>query len=114
MIRGDQVADVELHDFEITQEHPPRDARQVFHAVDRAQNKPVRLTVFSSDMSQRPEFRRALKTDRAMLSMLMHQSIVKFWAAANQTDNSFFGPKIVNSNRSANNWSMRELSPPKT
>jgi serine/threonine protein kinase len=72
------VPDVELKDFEIVGECPPQDARQVFHAVDRAQNKPVRLTVFSSEMSQRPEFRRALKTDRAMLSMLMHQSIVKF------------------------------------
>ncbi len=72
------MPDVELKDFEIVNECPPQDARQVFHAVDRAQNKPVRLTVFSSEMSQRPEFRRALKTDRAMLSMLMHQSIVKF------------------------------------
>ena len=89
MIRGDQVPDVELHDFEITQECPPQDARQIFHAVDRAQNKPVRLTVFSSDMSQRPEFRRALKTDRAMLSMLMHQSIVKFLGSG-ESDGQLF------------------------
>jgi eukaryotic-like serine/threonine-protein kinase len=89
VIRGDQVPDVELHDFEITQECPPRDARQIFHAVDRAQNKPVRLTVFSSDMSQRPEFRRALKTDRAMLSMLMHQSIVKFLGSG-ESDGQLF------------------------
>ena len=89
VIRGDQVPDVELHDFEITQECPPQDARQIFHAVDRAQNKPVRLTVFSSDMSQRPEFRRALKTDRAMLSMLMHQSIVKFLGSG-ESDGQLF------------------------
>ena len=89
VIRGDQVPDVELHDFEITQECPPKDARQIFHAVDRAQNKPVRLTVFSSDMSQRPEFRRALKTDRAMLSMLMHQSIVKFLGSG-ESDGQLF------------------------
>ena len=83
------MPDVELHDFEITQECPPQDARQIFHAVDRAQNKPVRLTVFSSDMSQRPEFRRALKTDRAMLSMLMHQSIVKFLGSG-ESDGQLF------------------------
>jgi serine/threonine protein kinase len=83
------VSDVELKDFEIVSECPPQDARQVFHAVDRAQNKPVRLTVFSSEMSQRPEFRRALKTDRAMLSMLMHQSIVKFLGSG-ESDGQLF------------------------
>ena len=83
------MSDVELKDFEIAQECPPQDARQIFHAVDRAQNKPVRLTVFSSDMSQRPEFRRALKTDRAMLSMLMHQSIVKFLGSG-ESDGQLF------------------------
>jgi hypothetical protein len=83
------VSDVELKDFEIAQECPPQDARQIFHAVDRAQNKPVRLTVFSSDMAQRPEFRRALKTDRAMLSMLMHQSIVKFLGSG-ESDGQLF------------------------
>ncbi len=80
---------VELKDFETISECPPQDARQVFHAVDRAQNKPVRLTVFSSEMSQRPEFRRALKTDRAMLSMLMHQSIVKFLGSG-ESDGQLF------------------------
>lgn len=83
------MPDVELKDFEIVSECPPQDARQVFHAVDRAQNKPVRLTVFSSEMSQRPEFRRALKTDRAMLSMLMHQSIVKFLGSG-ESDGQLF------------------------
>ena len=83
------MSDVELRDFEIVSECPPQDARQVFHAVDRAQNKPVRLTVFSSEMSQRPEFRRALKTDRAMLSMLMHQSIVKFLGSG-ESDGQLF------------------------
>ena len=83
------MPDVELKDFEIISECPPQDARQVFHAVDRAQNKPVRLTVFSSEMSQRPEFRRALKTDRAMLSMLMHQSIVKFLGSG-ESDGQLF------------------------
>ena len=83
------MPDVELKDFETISECPPQDARQVFHAVDRAQNKPVRLTVFSSEMSQRPEFRRALKTDRAMLSMLMHQSIVKFLGSG-ESDGQLF------------------------
>ncbi len=83
------MPDVELRDFEIVRECPPQDARQIFHAIDRAQNKPVRLTVFSSEMSQRPEFRRALKTDRAMLSMLMHQSIVKFLGSG-ESDGQLF------------------------
>ncbi|MFO1001566.1 MAG: protein kinase [Planctomycetaceae bacterium] len=83
------MPDVELKDFEIVSECPPQDARQVFHAVDRAQNKPVRLTIFSAEMSQRPEFRRALKTDRAMLSMLMHQSIVKFLGSG-ESDGQLF------------------------
>ncbi len=83
------MPDVELKDFEIVSECPPGDARQVFHAVDRGNSKPVRLTVFSSEMSQRPEFRRALKTDRAMLSMLMHQSIVKFLGSG-ESDGQLF------------------------
>lgn len=83
------MPDVELKDFEIVSECPPGDARQVFHAVDRGNSRPVRLTVFSSEMSQRPEFRRALKTDRAMLSMLMHQSIVKFLGSG-ESDGQLF------------------------
>lgn len=84
------MPDVELKDFEITEECPPQDSRRVFHATDRAETKPVRLTVFSSEMSQRPEFRRALKTDRAMLSMLMHQSIVRFLGSGESDGQLFF------------------------
>lgn len=84
------MAEIELKDFEIVQECPARDARRVFHAVDRASSKPVRLTVFSSEMSQRPEFRRAFKTDRAMLSMLMHQSIVRFLGSGESDGQLFF------------------------
>jgi serine/threonine protein kinase len=72
------VPDFELVDFEITQELPGREHRCIFRATSKADQKPVLLTVFSAEISQRAEFRRGLKTDRAMLSMLHHQSIVRF------------------------------------
>jgi len=71
------VSDFELTDFEIVQELPAREHRQHFHAVLRARQQTVQLTFFSPEMSQRAEFRRALKTDRAMLMMLQHQSILR-------------------------------------
>lgn len=72
------MADSELADFRIQHELINRDERRVFEAFRGDSVEPVRLTVFTAKISQRPEFRRALKTDRAMLSMLQHQSIVRF------------------------------------
>ena len=72
------MSDFELTDFEVIKELPEREHRQFFEAVQRPERQTVQLTVFSAEMSQRAEFRRALKMDRAMLSMLQHQSIVRF------------------------------------
>lgn len=72
------MSDFELSDFEIVSELPGREHRKLFRAVLRRDGTPVQLTVFSSEISQQPEFRRAVKTDRAMLSMLQHQSILPY------------------------------------
>ena len=72
------MADSELADFRLQRELPDLDGRRVGEACRGDSVEPVRLTVFSAEISQRAEFRRALKTDRAMLSMLKHQSIVRF------------------------------------
>ena len=72
------MSDFELNDFEILRELPAREHRQCFEAVLCENRQSVLLTVFSPEMSQRAEFRRALKMDRAMLSMFQHQSIVRY------------------------------------
>jgi serine/threonine protein kinase len=72
------VSDFELTDFEILQQLPAREHRELFEAVQRERRQAVQLTVFSPEMSRRVEFRRALKMDRAVLSMLQHQSIVPY------------------------------------
>lgn len=69
---------MDLNDFEIGRELRSYPDRRVLAAVDRATGEAVRLTEFSAEISLRPEFRRAVKMDRAMLAMLMHQSILKF------------------------------------
>jgi serine/threonine protein kinase len=72
------VTDLDLKDFEIERELRSYPERRVLAAVHRHTGESVWLTVFSAEISQRPEFRRAVKQDRAMLAMLQHQSIVKF------------------------------------
>jgi len=68
----------DLNDFEIGQKLQSYPEWCVLTAIRKDSGKPVRLTVFSGEISLRPEFRRAVKMDRAMLAMLQHQSIVKF------------------------------------
>jgi serine/threonine protein kinase len=75
------VSDFNLTDFEIVRELPPSEHRQQFLGKKAGQHDLVLLTAFSPEISQRPEFRRALKTDRAMLTMLQHQAIVRFLGA---------------------------------
>jgi len=83
------VSDFQLSDFQIARELQSSDERRVFSATCRGE-QPVRLTVFSAEISQRAEFRRALKTDRAMLSMLQHQSILKFLGSGESDGALFF------------------------
>lgn len=72
------MTDLDLKDFDIGRELRSYPERRVVTAIRRDNGEAVWLTVFSAEMSQRPEFRRAVKLDRAMLGMLQHQSIVKF------------------------------------
>lgn len=69
---------LDLNDFETGQELNSCPDWRVLAATRRDNGQAVRLTVFSAEISQYPEFRRAIKMDRAMLAMLQHQAIVKF------------------------------------
>jgi hypothetical protein len=83
------VSDFQLSDFQIARELQSSEERLVYSAKCRGEEN-VRLTVFSAEMSQRAEFRRALKTDRAMLSMLQHQSILRFLGSGESDGALFF------------------------
>ena len=72
------MTDLDLNDFEIGRELRSYPERRVLAAVHNVTGEAVRLTQFSAEISLRPEFRRAVKMDRAMLAMLKHQSILKF------------------------------------
>ena len=72
------MTDLDLNDFEIRHELRSYPERRMVTAIRRDSARTVRLTVFSAEISQRPEFRRAVKMDRSMLAMLQHQSIIKF------------------------------------
>ena len=72
------MTDLDLNDFEIGRELRSYPERRVLAAVSKATGQAIRLTEFSPEISLRPEFRRAVKMDRAMLAMLKHQSILKF------------------------------------
>ncbi|MCX7385111.1 MAG: hypothetical protein DWI22_14715 [Planctomycetota bacterium] len=71
------MTDFDLSDFEISRELRSMPARRVVTATRRDTSETVQLTVFSGEISQRAEFRRAIKMDRTMLAMLQHQSILK-------------------------------------
>ena len=72
------MTDLDLNDFEIGQELRLYPERRVLSAVHKVTGEAVRLTEFSAEISLGPEFRRAVKMDRAMLAMLKHQSILRF------------------------------------
>jgi len=72
------VTDLDLNDFEIGRELLSCPERRVETATRRDTGETIWLTVFSAEISRIPEFRRAIKMDRTMLTMLQHQSIVKF------------------------------------
>ncbi len=83
------MPEAKLANFQILRELISCSERRVYEAIPINSTKPVRLTVFTAEISQRSAFRRALKTDRAMLSMLRHQSIVKFLGSG-ESDGAFF------------------------
>ena len=79
----------ELRDFQITQTLGGTSDWQLLAATDTS-GTPIRLTVFSAEISCRAEFRRALKMDRAMLLMLQHQSIIRFLGTGESDGTLFF------------------------
>lgn len=62
--------------FTLLAELPAGRQRREFRAQPHSSDEIVRLVVFDADVSARPEFRRAFKTDRAVLSLLQHASIL--------------------------------------
>ena len=84
------MPDSEFSDFQFQLELINRDERQVYAAILGKSEEPVRLTVFSVEVSRRQEFRRAFKIDRAMLAMLQHQSIVRFLGDGESDGTLFF------------------------
>lgn len=83
------MSDVGLADFELQRELSSTADQKLWEAHSRAEGRRVLVTVFSPDVSQLPEFRRGLKTDRAMLLMLHHQSVNRFLGSG-ETDGTLF------------------------
>ncbi len=84
------MTDLDLDDFETGQELYSCPERCVLSATHKDSGEHVRLTIFSADVSLHPEFRRAVKMDRAMLAMLQHQSIVRFLGYGESGGTLFF------------------------
>ncbi|HQZ67933.1 MAG TPA: protein kinase [Planctomycetaceae bacterium] len=91
------MADLDLNDFEIGREIRASPERRVLEAIYQKTGDPVRMTVFSTAISLRPEFRRAVKMDRAMLSMLQHQSIIHFLGYGESSGSLFLCSTATNS-----------------
>lgn len=83
------MPEVELSDFELSRELSSSSERKLYDACVRADGRRVLVTVFSPDVSQLTEFRRGLKTDRAMLVMLQHQAVNRFQGAG-ESDGTLF------------------------
>jgi hypothetical protein len=83
------VSEPELRDFQITKTLDGSSDWQLLAATDTS-GTPIRLTVFSSEISRCADFRRALKMDRAMLLMLQHQSIIRFLGTGESDGTLFF------------------------
>lgn len=88
---------MELADFEIVAELDAREHRRVLLARYPQDQSLIHLTVFSSEISRNTEFRRAFKTDRAMLSMLRHQSIARFLGSGESDGQIFYWTEVCES-----------------
>ncbi|MFN9719050.1 MAG: protein kinase domain-containing protein [Planctomycetota bacterium] len=82
--------DFAADDVDIVRSVASRDEFTIYDAVSHADGSPVRLTVFSSRVSQCAEFRRALKSNRAMLMMLQHQSVLRFLGSSESAGQLYF------------------------
>lgn len=83
------MPDAELSDFELSRELCSSSDRKLYDAQWKSDGRRVLLTVFTPEVSQLAEFRRGLKTDRAMLAMLQHQSVSRFFGAG-ESDGTLF------------------------
>jgi len=84
------VTDLTLDDYSIQQTLPAALHWQLLDAVRVADGSPERLTVFSTELSRNTEFRRALKTDRTMLLMLQHQSVLRVLGTGEAANGTLF------------------------
>lgn len=83
------MSDVGLTDFDLQRGLSSTPDQKLWEAHTRADGRRVLVTVFSPEVSQFPDFRRGLKTDRAMLLMLHHQSVNRFLGSG-ETDGTLF------------------------
>ena len=84
------MTELTLEDYNIQQTLPAASHWQLLDAVRVADGSPERLTVFSTELSRNPEFRRALKTDRTMLLMLQHQSVLRVLGTGEAANGTLF------------------------
>ena len=84
------MSEFTAEDVEIVRPIASCDTYTVYEAVSRVDSQPVRLTVFSADVSQSSDFRRALKSNRAMLMMLQHQSVLKFLGSGESSGQLYY------------------------
>lgn len=84
------MSEFTAEDVEVVRPIASCDQYSVFEAVSRADSKPVRLTVFSAEVSQCSDFRRALKSNRAMLMMLQHQSVLRFLGSGESSGQLYY------------------------
>lgn len=81
---------VSLTDFEVLSEVESGKRQTVCHAIRKSSGRPVRLTVFSPQISRSVEFRKAFKTDRPMQETLRHQSVLKYLGDGESEGRLFF------------------------
>ncbi len=84
------MTDFAADDVEIVRPLASRDEYTIYDAVSRTDGKPVLLTVFSAQVSQCADFRRALKSNRAMLMMLQHQSVLRFLGSGESSGQLYY------------------------
>jgi hypothetical protein len=109
------VTDPTLADYNIQHPLPPTPHWQQLDARRVADGVPERLTVFSSELSCNPEFRRALKTDRTMLLMLQHQSVLRVLGTG-ESDGTLFlrneacdSPSLLQQIRNGRRFSAEDI-----
>lgn len=83
------MAPTDLNQFDIlsTLSETPECTRQLARLENH--DPPVQLITFSDELSDCPEFRRVLKTDRDMLEMLRHQSVVHLLGVSESANGLF-------------------------